>query len=188
MKKRLFIWLIGLMGLSGSVNAQESVMTDAGAYEVKGVVEVDSVNAGALYDRAMVALSEWTGSDGNSKAGLDYHDRDAATVIYKGKEYVSEKKVLLDVIKSYAEFTLKVRCKDGRAQVTVTIPSVLSVSSKTGKNQSFTIVQLLNAVDKASGKKEQRGEEYMEKLKKLGKELYGAMENRLKNGGDDDDF
>lgn len=65
----------------------------------------------------MEALSDWTGHDGNSRTGIDYHDREAGTVVYKG-DYFLEYKTGVTVT---ANFTLKVRCKDGMAQVRMMI-------------------------------------------------------------------
>ena len=67
MKKVLFIF--AMLAVAMTVAAQDIELNEQGAYERKEVVQVDSVTAAVLYDRAMVALSEWTGPDGKAKAG-----------------------------------------------------------------------------------------------------------------------
>ena len=62
------------------ISAQEINLTESGAYEKKEVVVVDSVKASVLFGRAMEALSDWTGTDGRSRAGLDYHDKESGTL------------------------------------------------------------------------------------------------------------
>ena len=81
--KRVFI----LFALFACINAkaQDIKLTDTGAYEKKEVVVVDSVKAIILFERAMIALSDWTGPDGKAKAGIDYQEKETGTVIYKGR-------------------------------------------------------------------------------------------------------
>ena len=71
-----------LVGLS--LNAQIIELTESGVYEKKEVVSADSVKAAVLFGKAMEALSDWTGPDGRSKAGIDYQDKESGTIIYKG--------------------------------------------------------------------------------------------------------
>ena len=68
---RILFLLLSLVVIS--VNAQniEINLTESGAYEKKEVVKVDSTKAIILFERAMIALSDWTGPDGKAKAGID---------------------------------------------------------------------------------------------------------------------
>lgn len=189
--KKVLLTLVMLV-VCHSVYAQETILNDKGAYEKKIVVSVDSTKAGILYDRAMEALSDWTGASGKAQAGLDYHDRDAGTVIYKGHEYIGFKKVFLgDGWERYADFTIKVRCKDGRAQITTTIPTITFVYNKNGMKRNFTAVEVTKAVEDAKGKKKERGIALLADIKELIETITSAMRDRLKNVGcygDDDDF
>ena len=173
-----------------TTNAQETKLNDKGAYENVIVVYVDSAKANILYDRAMVALSDWTGASGKAQAGLDYHDREAGTVIYKGHEYIGFKNVFLgDGWERYADFTIKVRCKDGRAQITTSIPTVTFVYNRNGMKRNFTAAEVTKAVEEAKGKKKERGIAILADLKELIETISSAMSERLKNvGNDDDDF
>lgn len=190
MKKVLLSLMMLMAGMT--INAQEIELNDKGAYEKKMVVYVDSIKATVLYDRAMVALSDWTGASGKAQAGLDYHDRDAGTVIYKGHEYIGFKNVFLgDGWERYADFTIKVRCKDGRAQITTSIPTITFVYNKNGMKRNFTAADVIKAVEEAKGKKKERGIALLADMKELIENISSAMSDRLKNAGDsggDDDF
>ena len=119
-KVLLFALLIAAMTLS----AQEVQLTN-GVYEQKEVVTADSVKASTLYTRALEALSDWAGSQQRSKANVDVQDKDEGLVVYKGKLYLGYgKQNFMYGWETFADFTLKVRCKDGRAQITVTVPSL----------------------------------------------------------------
>ena len=188
MKKRLFIGLLGLIGLMGEVLAQDIELTGT-AYEKKEVVTVDSVTAGDLYVRAMEALSDWKGPDGKAEAGLDFHDKDAGVVNYKGKFSLGFKNTLLgDGWSRYANFTLKVKCKDGKAQVTCNVPTITAVYSRNGIKREATVAQLVEQIKKSKGAKGERGEKFLDDLKETTGMLVDAMVNRLKNGSGDDDF
>ena len=173
-----------------SVNAQDIQLTEAGAYEKKEVVVVDSTKAIILFERAMIALSDWTGPDGKAKAGIDYQEKETGTVIYKGRYSLGFKNNFLgDGWNRYAEFSLKVRCKDGRAQVTVTVPTITAIHNKNGMSSTNSVALWLDAVKKAKGAKHERGVKLMNDLTETADGLVAAMCERIKNGGaNDDDF
>jgi len=90
MKKVLLSLMMLMTGMA--INAQDISLTPEGTYEVKEVINVENVSAATLYDRAVMALSDWTGASGKASAGLDVHERDAGLVVYKGHEYMWTKK------------------------------------------------------------------------------------------------
>ena len=173
MKKVLLLTLVLTASLPAL--AQEIELNEAGAYEKKEVVVVDSVESAVLYGRAMEALSDWTGPDGNSRAGIDYQDKESGTVIYKGN-YFLEYKSRVTVT---ADFTLKVRCKDGRSQITVTIPSLTASAPSVGLERSASVLKVLQSKKKSS-------QRLIEKLPEAANTLISAMSERLKNAPDDD--
>lgn len=129
MKKVLIMLVMLVVGLSAS--AQEKELTN-GIYEKKLVVSVDSVKAATLYVRALEALSDWAGSNSKSKMGIDVQDKDEALVVYKGNvhlgfEYYS--KFAGGGWDFYIDMTIKVKCKDGKAQIIATVPSVTYISN-----------------------------------------------------------
>ena len=93
MKKVIIMMMLLTAGLS--INAQDIQLTETGAYEKKEVVVVDSVKAIVLFERAMIALSDWTGPDGKAKAGIDYQEKETGTVIYKGRYSLGFKNTFL---------------------------------------------------------------------------------------------
>ena len=185
--KKLFL-LIALIACI-NVKAQDIQLTETGAYEKKEIVVVDSAKAIILFERAMIALSDWTGSDGKAKAGIDYQEKETGTVIYKGEFSLGFKNVVLgDGWNRYANFVLKVRCKDGRAQVTVTVPQITAVYNRNGMKSSASTAQWVQAVKEAKGKKHERGVTLLNDLTSTVDGLAAAMAERLKKANDDDDF
>jgi len=122
MKRVLLLLAMAVVGMTG--RAQSIVLTN-GVYEQKVIVTVDSVKAGTLYTRALEALSDWTGSLQKSKANVDVQDKDEGLVVYKGQLYLGYgKQNFMYGWDTFADFTMKIRCKDGKAQITMTIPSL----------------------------------------------------------------
>lgn len=80
MKTTLLITLLLSMTVA---NAQEFELNEKGAYERQEVIQVEGATAIQLYDRAMIALSDWTGSDGKAKVGIDYQNQETHTLIPK---------------------------------------------------------------------------------------------------------
>ena len=141
MKKALLFAVMMSAVLTASA---QITLTDGGVYEQKEVVNVDSVSAQTLYLRALEALSDWTGTDGRSKYGIDHQDKESATVIFKGKDYLGARKFGgLYYWYIFSDFTLKVRCKDGRAQITVTIPSMSADFSATNLEGSIPLREIV---------------------------------------------
>ena len=129
MKKLLLSLVMLIAGMA--INAQDNPLTN-GIYEKKVVVTADSVKASTLYVRALEALSDWAGSNAKSKMGIDVQDKDEALVVYKGNvhlgfEYYS--KFAGAGWDFYIDMTIKVKCKDGKAQITATVPSLTYISN-----------------------------------------------------------
>jgi hypothetical protein len=187
MKKAFFIFALLLATMTAG--AQDIQLTPDGAYEKKDVVTVDSVSAATLYDRAMIALTDWTGPDGKAKAGIDYQNPDTHAVIYKGMFSLGFKNTFLgDGWNRYANFTLKVRCKDGRAQVTVTVGSMTGIYNRGNIERSWTIAEIKEAVNKSKGAKRERGEMLLADIAETADGIMAAMGAKLMaaDGGGDD--
>ena len=188
MKKVLLT--IALLAVWLMASAQDIELTPDGAYERKEVVTVDSVNATTLYDRAMIALTDWTGPDGKAKSGIDYQNQETHTVIYKGSFYAGYRKILMNAIDRYANFTVKVRCKDGRAQVTVNVGTLTAVMASNGRSRTFTLGEAIDELKKRSGKRLERGEETVAYITDTIDNILQAMKLSLQGNGKnaDDDF
>ena len=121
MKKVLSIAIMLLAVMTAS--AQEQLIN--GVIEKKQVVMVEGVPADKLYVRALEALSDWAGSQGKSKIGIDVQDKDEGLVVYKGRLNMGFHKVnFMAGWEVFADFTIKIKCKDGRAQVSASVPSL----------------------------------------------------------------
>lgn len=187
MTKKILFWAVAMM-MQLSVMAQETPaieVNESGAYEKKEVVEVAGASASTLYQRAMEALSDWNGPDGKAKAGIDYQDKETGTVIYKGKYYLGFHKVLLAGWSMYADFTLKVRTKDGRAQVTVTIPTMTGIYSTNQMTKTITIGETVKSVEE-KGVRKRPSHAFLHRIPEVADGLVKAMCERLKVGEDDD--
>ena len=133
MKKLFSIAIMLLMAITVSAGKKNEPVVQAeplnsnGEYERKTVVEVPGANAQDLYVRALEALSDMKGSNGKSSSQIDVQDKGSALVIYKGKiwegfEYYSKfAGVGWD---AYADFTLRIKCKDEKVQVTLTVSTM----------------------------------------------------------------
>lgn len=196
MKKRLFLMIAvatmmqhtGLVAQVVDLDSAAAIVKEKGVYEQKRVVEVDGATASKLYSRAMEALSDWTGSDGRSKAGLDYCDKEEGIVTYKGEYYNGYRKLLLGAqMPFYTDFTMKVRCKDGRAQITVTVPSMHAILPN-GTVHTISVKEIVEAREKTDPKKFEKSSKKVEAvtMREIVEILIDAMTDALKKDVDDD--
>lgn len=188
MKKTLLTFALLLATMAAG--AQDIELTPDGAYEKKDVVMVDSVSAAVLYDRAMIALTDWTGPDGKASAGIDYQNQETHTVVYKGSFYAGNRKWMMTQIDRYANFTVKVRCKDGRAQVVVNVGTITSTVASNGRSQTMSIGKAIEELKKTSGSRRERGEEAVAYITDTADNILQAMKLSLQGKGKnaDDDF
>lgn len=161
-------------------------LTAGGSYERQTVVHVDGASDAVLFERAMIALSDWTGPDGKARAGIDYHNAETHTVIYKGSYSLGYRGNIFGGWQRRADFQLKVRCKDGRAQVTLTVPTITATYSKNGMTQTLSVRNFTEDVEKAKGERRKRGEVLLHDLVTIADGLVAAMTQRLQDGIDDD--
>lgn len=122
MRRLAILFALVLFEMTASAQAR---ITETGIYEYKEVFTAEGVPAHTLYVRALEALSDWAGSQQRSKANVDVQDKDEGLVVYKGQIYLGFKKAnLLCGWDGFADFTMKTKCKDGRIQITITVPSL----------------------------------------------------------------
>jgi hypothetical protein len=191
MKKVLSIialLLVGMMASAQDLPDMDSVIAivkEKGVYEQKHVVTVDGASASKLYSRAMEALSEWVGPEGRSKAGLDYCDKEEGIVTYKGVCYNGNRKFLTATTDIYTDFVLKVRCKDGRAQVTVTVPSMYMILPN-GDKRTYSIRDVVNQMEESKKKKGKKKDDQVS-MREVVAILLNSMDTALQKA-DDEDF
>lgn len=191
MKRKMLVIALVVVTLAAGAQSESIPLTPGGAYERKEVIIVDSVSAAVLFDRAMIALTEWTGPNGKAKAGIDYQNQETHTVVYKGHFYAGNRKWLLTTIERMANFTVKVRCKDGRAQVTVTVSTLTGTVASNGRSKTWTIGEAIEELSKTSGKRRERGEDAMVYITGTADNIMAAMTIKLRGAeitDKEDDF
>lgn len=178
--KKILLSIMALL-VAIAISAQKIELTPDGAYECQTVVEVPGVSAADIYGRAMEALSDWNGPDGKSQAGLDFHDKEIGTIIYKGRYYLGFKNLFLGAgWHRYGEFTLKVRCKDEKAQIIAATNHISSKASRSSDTSNFSVAEVVAAMEKANGKKRKRGEEFVQSIVDMTDLIMNTMSERLR--------
>ena len=82
---------------------------------------------------------------------------------------------------------MKIRCKDGRAQVTVTVPTMHAVLSN-GQTKTWTMREVIEQNEKASQRQVEKAKKKMHAIttREIVELLLTEMENALKKDADDD--
>lgn len=174
-----------------TISAQTS-LNESGVYELKVVESYDSIKATTLYENSLIALSDVVGSREKSKTNIDVAEKDAGLIIYKGELYLGFKNVNgMCGYETFADFTLKVRCKDGKVQYIVTVPSLhmyWSCDMRTNESvplneiiPNFTHKGKLYYLDKAA-------KAYIGKVDDEMKLLQKAIVDKTKAAIENDDF
>ena len=191
MKRLLFFFLMCLPMMAGAqvltIEEATAIVKEKGVLEQKSVVIVDGVSKNTLYRRAMEALSDWTGPEGRSKAGIDYSDKEEGIVTYKGVYYNGYRKLMLSSLPFYTDFTLKVRCKDGKAQIAVTVPSMHTILDD-GSKKVWSMREIVESQDNINPKKLEKAKKKTNAIsaREIVYILLQNMESALKKAEDDD--
>ena len=192
MKRLLFFFLMCLPMMAGAqvltIEEATAIVKEKGVLEQKSVVIVDGVSKNTLYRRAMEALSDWTGPEGRSKAGIDYSDKEEGIVTYKGVYYNGYRKLMLSSLPFYTDFTMKVRCKEGKAQITVSVPSMHTILDD-GSKKVWSMREIVESQDNINPKKLEKAKKKTNAIsaREIVYILLQSMESALKKA-DDDDF
>lgn len=188
MKRTLFI--MSMLAASLSLMAQGEIKN--GVWEEKQIVQAENISAITLYTRALESLSDWAGSQGKSKIGIDVQDKEQGLIVYKGDYYLGYEKANINPLygwNTFANFTLKIRCKDGRAQVSVSVPSLTFRFTGNPTEVTAPIEEFLpeyNYKTKYTNKRAAR--ELSPKVPTEFHAIIKFMCSRLANGTADDDF
>ena len=174
---------------------QSLKITTAGAYERKEEVLIDSVPASVLFARTMETLNDWSVTDERIKAELDYYDKDSCIVIFNGRFSLDFKNVFLgDGWIRHGDFSLKILCEDGRAQITLTIPDIIAVYNRSGLTIQRTIEEFINSIYEYKGKREfkgkkgDRGEALLNDIISSSDNIINTIKQRLGKGIAGKDF
>lgn len=123
MKKSLLLILLLCVNLLSYAQSEYPVLEN-GFFTCKCVKQQEGKTQAQLYLKAHIFLSDWTGPNSNSKYSIDFDDKESATIITKGNYFLGFEKEMLYGWDIYADFTISIKCKDGRFQVITKIPTL----------------------------------------------------------------
>lgn len=165
-------------------NAQEYTLTN-GAYDNKTIEQYESISAEALYVKALEVLSDWSGSQKQSKINIDVQDKEQGLIIYKGSLYLGFYKGW----NVYADFTLKIKCKDSKVQISCHIPT-LTFDWWAKQYPTITTVPLEEIypeyIHKSKYKIKKAAIEYTSKIPSVFDNVIVYLAEKLKTQNDDD--
>lgn len=105
--------------------SQEVKFNESKVLELKEVVECPDMTRSQLFENAQTALSEWL-PNSNTKSSIDYSDRETGTIILKSKLYLGFKKANpICGWDCYADLMCQIKCKDGKYQTIIKVPTFL---------------------------------------------------------------
>ena len=184
--KKVFLFFALLSGLTAGAQGE----INNGVWEDKRIVEVADASVSTLYLRALEVLSDWAGSQGKSKIGIDVQDKEQGFIVYKGEYYLGYGKAnFLYGWNTYANFTLKIRCKEGRAQVSVAMPSLTFRFDGDPAEVTVPIYELLPEFhSKTKYGIKRAAKELAPKAPAEFELVIAGICERLANGSKDDDF
>lgn len=201
--KAMLLLLLPLMAPAQKYTARRTVVPDTAqlavlnavienvkqnsCYKTQSIVNVPDADAQTLYKRSLEALSDWAGPEGNAQTHIDYSDKESATVIYKGICPLGFEPYLLAGWYFYADFTLKIRCKDGRAQTTFTVSNIFTeTAGQVHRKDTYPITDVVSRFDSANKGRQKRIAKALIKTHQVAAALTAAMQVRLSAPVDDD--
>ena len=142
------MFMVGLAAMAGNKKDSLQPLNENGAYEKKVVVEVPGVSATDLYTRALEMLIDWKGSNGKSSSVLEKQDKEDYLVVYKGRNWEGfeyYEKLFKIGWDCWSDFTLRIKCKDEKAQLTITVPSMTFKynANKNGDEHTILLPELI---------------------------------------------
>ena len=166
----------------------QTPLNENGVYELKVVQEYENINANNIYERTLLALSDVMGSNKHSKTNIDVQDKEGGILVFKGRYFIGYRKVNVSGgYFHYADLTLKVRCKDGKAQITITVPTI-HAALPNGQTKTWTMREVVELNEKASPRKVEKEKKKTHGMntREIVELLLTEMETALKNDPDDD--
>ncbi len=175
-----------ILGNKNEVAAEP--LNENGEYERKVVVEVPGTTAQDLYLRALEILSDWKGSNGKSSSQIDVKDKETALVIYKGKCWIGFRKVaMIAGWDAFADFTLRIKCKDEKAQLTMSTSSMTFLYTMDNVIKHVPLNEIIpKYTHKTMGNYKKTAIEFAPQIPKNIEALIAAFAERMKQPTDDD--
>ena len=183
MRKFLLLAVFGFFGWAAGwsqevmpVDSALMIIAEKGYLEQVYVVKVDGADAGTLFRRAMEHFSS------SNVDGIEYEDKEEGVILFNNRVMTGSVKKT-DV---YANYQMRVRCKDGRAQLTVKIPNLVSVNPVTGSR----VIPLTRYLDRKTMEKAEKQKDKSTGLsvREIPAVLLRALANKMAGAGEDDDF
>ncbi len=189
MKRLTFLFALLVSILTIQAQGYVTPLNEEGVYEIKKVVVVDGVSANELYLRALEVLSDWNGSNFKSKSQIDVQDKDAGLVVYKGKIYNGFRlynKLIKYGWDAFSDFTLRIKCKDEKCQLTLTVPSMTFLFNGDASTETVPIDKLIPYNYKPIYNIKKVALEYTPKVYKDMTETMDMLTEKMKTKPDDD--
>lgn len=114
-----------------------------GAITSSKVITAEGVSASTLYARTLESFSAWAGSYGADHSSIEAQDKEEGLIIFNSRYYIGLQR--MNTLYSwlvYANFTMKVQVKDGRAKLTLTSTSADFEWSGNNKVETVPLVNL----------------------------------------------
>ena len=128
MKKLLIIFSFILIVLN--IQAQEVAFNENGALELKQVVIVENATKDAIFTNVRSIISDALPISNNSESAIDYSDIGSGVIIAKGLFYLGDAKGNFGCKwHIYDNYTMTVKVKDGKYQISIKVPSITLVYS-----------------------------------------------------------
>lgn len=107
------------------VHAQEVSFNENGALELKQVVLVENATKDAIFTNVRSIISDALPTSNNSESAIDYSDIGSGVIIAKGLFYIGDAKGRLsNKWHIYDNYTMTVKVKDGKYQISIKVPSI----------------------------------------------------------------
>ena len=145
-------------------------------YMAQEVIAVPDADAVTLYQRALQAFSDFSGT-GNANTHIDYSDKETATVIYKNVYFLCTIYQFMAGWNMYGDFTIKIRCKNGRAQATVTLSRLTAEQS--GRRQVFDIAGVAKSYPTSKPGRQKRASKAFIEIDRAANILLAAIRAKL---------
>lgn len=123
MKKNL-AFIIAVLNIAFSFAQTAEPELENGYFVYKYVHQVENLSQNSLYLHTRTFLSDWVGPNANSKNYIDFEDKESGSIIAKGSYFLAYEREALYGWNIYADFSITIKCKDGRFQVVTKVPSM----------------------------------------------------------------
>ncbi len=128
--KKLFVFMFISMMCMLNGFAQDVKFNDNSSLELKQVITVEGASKDAIFTNIRTLISDALPTSNNSERAIDYSDANTGTIIAKGMYYIGEAKAIFgNKWHVYDNYTMTVKVKDGKFQISIKVPSIRLIYS-----------------------------------------------------------